>query len=156
MVTQDPTLTSGNKTAASVELSRMKRGDAGAQVVNSLASAPAHKLQVLWQALQVSIDVALPPVQTKPSSGTQAASHPSPASRLPSSHASAPTRRPAAAAKPVEDNKVKATATASRPESARKQTFHRNAAVNQTVGGGRGGSAGDAQSSNGTGILGSP
>jgi len=72
-----------------------KNGCVKAQLVHSEAAGPVHVAQEASQPEQVSAVVGEPPEHVKPSSMVaQFSSQPSRLRRLPSSHASVPTRRP--------------------------------------------------------------
>ena len=72
----------------------LKKGKDAAHVAQSIASGPVQVAHDAWHATHVSADDALPSEHVKPASMAQLASHPSKLTRLPSSHASAPTRSP--------------------------------------------------------------
>ena len=72
-----------------------KNGCAVAQDVHSVDAGPVQVAHETSHATHVSLEMTLPPEQVNPSSmAAQFASQPSRLRRLPSSHASAPTRRP--------------------------------------------------------------
>ena len=71
-----------------------KKGCDDLHEVQSAAEGPEQVAHDSWQETHVSAEVALPPVHVKPPSTAQLASQPSKLTRLPSSHASAPTRSP--------------------------------------------------------------
>lgn len=63
-------------------------------VTHSAASGPEHVEQLSAHGTHASSDAMLPPEHVKPASTVQSKPQPSPATRLPSSHSSLPTRRP--------------------------------------------------------------
>ena len=71
-----------------------KNGKEVAHVTQSVADGPEHVAHDSWHVTHVSADDSPPPEHVKPSSMAQLASHPSKLTRLPSSHASCPTRSP--------------------------------------------------------------
>eukprot|EP00964_Phaeocystis_antarctica_P126238 scaffold89977_cov64-Phaeocystis_antarctica.AAC.2 len=81
--------------ASATQPSRLlAKGWAVAQLVQSVYEPPVHVSQLAWHAAHVSAAELVPPEQVDPGSMAQLASQPSPATSLPSSHVSEPTRRP--------------------------------------------------------------
>jgi hypothetical protein len=72
----------------------LKKGCEEAHATHSSSDGPEHVAHDAWHVTHVSLELALPPEQVKPSSMAQLALHPSRLTRLPSSQLSAPTRSP--------------------------------------------------------------
>ena len=72
----------------------LAKGEVGAHAVQSSVVLPTHVAQLASQGTHASCDEGPPPEHVDPTSIVQAAEHPSPATRSPSSHSSLPTRSP--------------------------------------------------------------